>query len=175
MKPTLTSILVLILTYDAVSQEPSVAIPTASSTPHAPVPILQGGIVLPLYQANSPYLNADRLHEPEKFNTSTDVPGRVNSIINIHNPSIEVHKVPGGINTGAVIILAAGGGHRTLNVGTEGADFVPFFFNYGINTVILRNRLRSDGYEPKTDAVRDAFQAIRLVRKHAAEWKLDPC
>jgi endo-1,4-beta-xylanase len=174
MKPTLTSILVLILTYDAVSQEPSVAIPTASSTPHAPVPILQGGIVLPLYQANSPYLNADRLHEPEKFNTSTDVPGRVNSIINIHNPSIEVHKVPGGINTGAVIILAAGGGHRTLNVGTEGADFVPFFFNYGINTVILRNRLRSDGYEPKTDAVRDAFQAIRLVRKHAAEWKLDP-
>ena len=61
-----------------------------------------------------------------------------------------------------------------MNVGTESADFVPFFFNYGVNTVILRNRLRSDGYEPTTDAVRDTLQAIRLVRKHAEAWKFDP-
>ena len=27
---------------------------------------------------------------------------------------------------------------------------------------------------PRTDAVNDAFQAIRLARAHAAEWKLDP-
>jgi len=32
--------------------------------------------------------------------------------------------------------------------------------------------LRVDGYEPTVDAVNDAFQAIRLVRSHAAEWKL---
>ena len=40
------------------------------------------------------------------------------------------------------MILAAGGGHNTLNVGGEGADFVPFFYNYGLNKIILRNRLR---------------------------------
>jgi endo-1,4-beta-xylanase len=34
--------------------------------------------------------------------------------------------------------------------------------------------LRQDGYEPKTDAVNDTLQAIRLVRAHAREWKLDP-
>ena len=28
---------------------------------------------------------------------------------------------------------------NTLNVGTESADFVPYFYNYGVNTVILRN------------------------------------
>jgi hypothetical protein len=38
------------------------------------------------------------------------------------------------------VIVVAGGGHNFLNVGVEGADFVPFFFNYGINTIILRNR-----------------------------------
>jgi len=102
------------------------------------------------------------------------VPGRINSIVNIHNPSIEVHTVEGGINTGAAIILAAGGGHNTLNVGTEGADFVPYFYNYGVNTVILRNRLRRDGYNPRTDEVNDALQAIRLVRAHAKEWHIDP-
>ena len=74
------------------------------------------------------------------------MPGRINSIVNIHNPSIEVHPVDRGLNTGAAVILVAGGGHNTLNVGSEGADFVPFFYNYGVNTVILRNRLRRDGY-----------------------------
>jgi endo-1,4-beta-xylanase len=68
----------------------------------------------------------------------------------------------------------AGGGHNTLNVGSEAADFVPFFYNYGVNTVILRSRLRRDGYNPQTDEVNDALQSIRLVRAHAKEWDLDP-
>jgi len=40
--------------------------------------------------------------------------------------------------------------------------------------VILRNRLRRDGYNPKTDEVYDALQAIRLVRAYAKQWKIDP-
>src|SRR6185437_11900511 len=93
-------------------------------------------------------------------NMSRAVPGRINSIVNIHNPSIEVHLVDGSLNTGSAIILVPGGGHTTLNV--------------GINTIILRNRLRRDGYNPKTDAVYDAQQAIRLVRAHARDWRIDP-
>ena len=105
---------------------------------------------------------------------SQSVPGRINSIVNIHNPSIEVHTVDAGLNTGAAIILAAGGGHNTLNVGSESADFVPFFYNYGVNTIILRNRLRRDGYNPQTDEVYDALQAIRLVRAYAKDFHIDP-
>src|SRR5215510_7622914 len=105
---------------------------------------------------------------------SQAVPGRLGSIVNIHNPSIEWHPVDRSLNTGAVVILVAGGGHNTLNVGSEGADFVPFFYNYGVNTVILRNRLRVDGYNPLTDEIYDAQQAIRLVRAHAKEWNIDP-
>ena len=40
--------------------------------------------------------------------------------------------------------------------------------------MILRNRLRRDGYNPQTDEVNDTLQAIRLVRAHAKEWNLDP-
>ncbi len=145
-----------------------------NDAPYAPQPILQGGVVLPLYPPGSPFLKMARVREAEQYNLSKAVPGRINSIVNIHNPSIEVHTVDGSLNTGAVVILAAGGGHKTLNVGTESADFVSYFFNYGINTVILRNRLRSDGYDAKIDAVNDAFQAIRLVRAHAKEWNIDP-
>ena len=141
---------------------------------YAPQPILPGGIVLTLFPPDSHYLNTNRIREAEVYNLSTSVPGRIQSIVNIHNPSIEVHLVEGGLNTGAAVITAAGGGHNTLNVGGESADFVPFFYNYGINTIILRNRLRRDGYNPKTDEVYDAQQAIRLVRAHAREWRIDP-
>src|SRR5258708_6828904 len=116
----------------------------------------------------------DRVREAEQYNLSQTVPGRINSIVNIHNPSIEVHTVDRGLNTGAAVILAAGGGHNTLNVGGEAADFVPFFYNYGVNTIILRNRLRRDGYNPQTDEVYDAQQAIRMVRAYAQEWRIDP-
>jgi acetyl esterase/lipase len=142
--------------------------------PYAPQAILQGGVVVTLFPPGSKYLNMSRIREPEQYNVSRDVPGRINSIVNIHNPSIEVHTVERSLNTGAVVILCAGGGHNTLNVGSEAADFVPFFYNYGINSVILRNRLRRDGYNPKTDEVYDAQQAIRLVRAHAQEWRIDP-
>lgn len=143
-----------------------------NDAPYAPQPILQGGIVMTLFPPDSHYLNTNRIKEAEVYNMSRG--GRIQSIVNIHNPSIEVHLVDGGINTGAAIIVAAGGGHNTLNVGSEGAVFVPFFYNYGINTIILRNRLRRDGYDPKTDEVYDAQQAIRLVRAHAGDWKIDP-
>src|SRR5207253_1979613 len=132
------------------------------------------GIVVPLYPPNSPFLNKERVREAEQYNMSKAVPGRINSIVNIHNPSIEVHTVDGGLNTGAAIILAAGGGHNTLNVGSESADFVPYFYRYGVTTVILRYRLRRDGYNVQTDAVADGLQSIRLLRAHAKDWNIDP-
>jgi hypothetical protein len=148
----------------------------APAKPFIPEPIQADGVVLPLYPADSPRLKKDRVHEAERYNTTLkDKAGPTKSVLNIHNPSIEVHLVgdkPG--NTGAAVIVAPGGGHQILWVGPEGGDFVPFFKKHGVSTIILRNRLKVDGYDPKTDAVNDAFQAIRLVRSHAVEWKLDP-
>jgi acetyl esterase/lipase len=144
-----------------------------TDAPYAPQPILSGGVVIPLYPPDSPYLNKDKVKEPEKYGFF-DSSGQIGYIVSIHNPSIEFHPGDAKLNTGATIILAAGGGHRTLNVGGEGSDEVHFFSNYGINTVILRNRLRSDGYEPRTDGVNDALQAIKMTRAYAKEWKLDP-
>ena len=148
--------------------------PAVKGKPYQPQTLLPGGSVMPLWPAGSPFLNAKRVHEAETYTMDPFVPGRVERIVNIHNPSIEVHLARQGDNTGAAIILVPGGGHKTLVVGIEGIDPVPFFFNYGVNTIILRHRLRQDGYNAKTDAVYDLQQAIRLVRAHAAEWKIDP-
>jgi endo-1,4-beta-xylanase len=146
----------------------------ASEQPFVPQAVVAGGIVVPLYPPGSAILKQERVREAEQLTMTRGVPGRIQSLVNVHNPSIEVHTVEPGQNTGAAVILAPGGGHNTLVVGTEGADFVPFFYNYGVNTVILRYRLRHDGYNPQVDAVNDAFQAIRLVRARATEWGIDP-
>jgi endo-1,4-beta-xylanase len=181
MRKSILALLTLTLAAPALAQSlPPVPAPQmvpapgpVTKGPYQPQAILPGGIVMPLYPAGSPFLNAKRVSEAEKYTMDPLVPGRVQRIVNIHNPSIEVHFA-GANNTGTAIILAPGGGHSTLVVGLEGADPVPYFFQYGINTIILRNRLRSDGYEPKVDGVNDIQQAIRLVRAHAVEWKIDP-
>ncbi len=142
-----------------------------TDAPYAPRAVLPGGVVIPLYSAGSPYLKADKVAEPEVYQNWG--PGLVGAVTSIHNPSLEFHAGNGRLNTGAVVILAGGGGHRTLNVG-EASPLVQFLGHQGVSAVILRNRLRSDGYEPKTDGVNDALQAIKLVRAYAKEWNLDP-
>src|SRR5258708_25846985 len=96
-----------------------------NDAPYAPQPIVQGGIVITLFPPDSPYLNTNRIREAEVYSMSRSAPGRINSIVNIHNPSIEVHPVDGGLNTGAAGILAAGGGDTTPDAGGRGAAVLP--------------------------------------------------
>src|SRR4051812_22226193 len=111
----------------------------ATDGPYAPLPILQGGVVIPLYQPGSPFLKTDRVREPEQYNMSETVPGRINSIVNIHNPSIEVHRVDRNLNTGAAVILVAGGRTQDAERRQRERGFRSIFCNYGVNTIILRN------------------------------------
>jgi acetyl esterase/lipase len=163
------------LAADSLAPPPApMSVPAAApktDLPYAPQAILPGGVVIALYPAGSSYLNQDKVRDPEKYTMGG--PGQIGSIVHIHNPSIEFHPGNSALNTGAVVILAAGGGHKSLNV-AEASDEVYHFAGYGVSTVLLRYRLRSDGYEPKVDGVNDALQAIKLVRAHAGEWKLDP-
>src|SRR5437867_2689721 len=61
-----------------------------NESPYVPQPILQGGAVVPLYPPGSPFLKMERVREAEQYNMNRAVPGRISSIVNIHNPSIEV-------------------------------------------------------------------------------------
>jgi len=151
-------------------------LPALSQKAFQPDPIMLGGEIIPLYPPDSPFLDKTRISEPENYNTTFEKkPGHIINVLNIHNPSIEVHLATDDAkNTGAAIIIAPGGGHKILWVDPEGAKWVPHFAKLGVSTIILRNRLRVDGYEPTTDATYDAQQAIRIVRANAAKWKIDP-
>lgn len=142
----------------------------AAGLPPAPMALMANAPVFPLWSPGSAGFNPRAITDPETYAVTADVPERVEKTYGITNPSIELHRVHAGINTGAAIILAPGGGNSELNVATEGTDLVPFFYNLGVNTVILRYSLRGTGGNPGTDAI----QAIRMVRARAAEWGIDP-
>src|ERR1044072_6702356 len=99
------------------AQQPAATPPATGG--FVPPPILPGGQILTLFPAGSAFLRAERGAEPEQNNMQRTVPGRIQSIVNIHNPSIEVHVVDPDNSTGAAVIGVPGGGGRTLHPATE--------------------------------------------------------
>ncbi len=133
-----------------------------------PLPLEPGAKVVPLWPAGSPTLrNCD---QPEVFTPTKGNPGRIQKVVNINNPSIELHLAPKP--NGLAMILAAGGGNAELNVGTEGTDIAKWLNGLGVSAFILRYRLRP--YDSATDALADTAQSIKTVRAHAREWGVDP-
>src|SRR6266511_2970045 len=79
--------------------------------------------------------------------------------------------------TGAALIVAAGGGHRELNVGTEGYDLREWLRGLGVAVFILKYRLAftpNYKYTVEGEALQDTQRAIRIVRARAKEWGVNP-
>jgi endo-1,4-beta-xylanase len=98
-----------------------------TAAPYVPRALMPGGIVIPIFPPGSSHLNPDRVNEAEIYEMSTQVPGRIQRLKNVHNPSIEVHPVEKNTNTGAAIILIPGGGHHHLGIAAAGTDMVSAF------------------------------------------------
>jgi acetyl esterase/lipase len=153
-------------TAPAVNQGAALSIPE-------PQPLVPGAQVLTLWPQGSPMLKAlPGYDKPEKWNISKGSPPKVQSVENIHNPSIEVHLAPADKANGMAIVVIAGGGNKTCNVGGEGIDIAEWLNGLGIDAFIERYRLRP--YDSKVDALADTQRSIRMVRAHAKEWGVDP-
>jgi acetyl esterase/lipase len=116
--------------------------------------------------------------EKEITEPANPQPGqRINSIKNVHNPSIEVHLPPPEKATGTAIVVAPGGGHRQLVWGSEGTDVAAWLNGLGIAAFILKYRLAQTPnyhYTVEAEALQDTQRAIRIVRSRAKEWGVDP-
>lgn len=72
---------------------------------------------------------------------------------------------------GTAIIMCPGGGYSHQASGHEGHDMAQWMNAQGITYVVLKYRL------PQGDPARpldDALAAVKLVRSHAKDWKLNP-
>lgn len=74
--------------------------------------------------------------------------------------------------TGAAMVICPGGGYARL-ADHEGKTYALWLNAQGIAGFVLKYRLGSAGYRHPV-MLQDASRALRMVRSHAAEWKLDP-
>jgi endo-1,4-beta-xylanase len=138
-----------------------------------PKPLVPGAQVVTLWPAGSPMLRAEKgWDQPEVFNMTRNMPDRVESVVNIHNPSIEMHLAPPDKANGMAVIVAAGGGNTTCNVGPEGTAIATWLNSIGVSAFIERYRLRP--YISGVDALADTQRSFRVVRANAKEWGVDP-
>lgn len=90
-------------------------------------------------------------------------------VANVTHPSITVYR-PAKPN-GMAVIMCPGGGYARLAMKHEGHDMAAWFTTQGITYAVLKYRMPNGHNEVPLS---DAEQAIRLVRKHAGEWGVNP-
>lgn len=74
-------------------------------------------------------------------------------------------------NTGAAVVICPGGGYRIEAMDHEGYEIAEYLKSRGVAGIVLKYRLPYGHHEvPSCDARR----AMRIVRKNALEWGIDP-
>ncbi|HZK92934.1 MAG TPA: alpha/beta hydrolase [Prolixibacteraceae bacterium] len=90
-------------------------------------------------------------------------------------PTLAVYLPDQQLATRAAVIICPGGGYGMESYRLEGTNIAEAFVRKGIAAFILKYRLPSDSImiDKSIGPLQDAQQAIKTVRQHAAEWKLD--
>lgn len=119
---------------------------------------------IPLWPEGVP--GAKDPHGPEQV-----VDGRVS---NVHEPTLTVFPAspaPGGSSSGTAVIICPGGGYVRLSMVGEGTDPARWLNARGVAAFVLKYRLVEYGHPAP---LQDVLRAIRLVRSHAAEFRVRP-
>ncbi len=93
---------------------------------------------------------------------------------NIQKPLLYIHtpKKPNG----TAVLICPGGGYFVLAMEHEGHSIARWFTERGITAFVLKNRLPDDALMTHKEArpLQDAQQALRIIRRNAATWNIDP-
>ncbi len=88
-------------------------------------------------------------------------------------PTLTVFLPDGATKPTSAIVICPGGGYGGLAFQHEGTNEAAYFQAKGVAAFVLKYRLPVKGYRHPVPML-DAQRAIRLVRSHATDWKIDP-
>ena len=126
-----------------------------------------GPTVIPLY--DGPIPNSKAVADEE----DSIRPGVVQKV---SKPTIEVFLPAKSKGNGSAIIIFPGGGYTSLWILDQGEKVAEEFQDHGYAAFVVKYRLPIDRImeNKSVGPLQDAEQSILLVRKHAAEWKINP-
>ncbi len=134
--------------------------------------------VLPLWPYGTP--EPAQTTEPEQDVTKpTDalISGhRSARLTNVTQPTLTVYPPKAGVpNTHAAALVFPGGGYMRLAWNGEGTDTCEWLNSIGMTCLLVKYRVPEKGHYPENPAdLEDAQQAVRIARKHASDWGIDP-
>jgi acetyl esterase/lipase len=87
-------------------------------------------------------------------------------------PTLTIYLPPADKATGAGVVICPGGGYAHLSMDKEGSDVAAWLNEHGLAGFVLKYRLGPRYHHPAP--LDDAHRAIRYVREHAAELRVNP-
>lgn len=90
----------------------------------------------------------------------------------VDRPKITVYLAPPASATGAAVVVCPGGGYRVVAADHEGKRVAEWLNSLGVSAFVLQYRLGERYRHPAP--LQDAQRAIRIVRRRAEEWGVDP-
>ncbi len=94
----------------------------------------------------------------------------------VSTPILDMYTPPAGTSNGTAVIICPGGGYGALAISHEGAEVAKWLNSLGVTAFVLKYRLPDDSimHDKAIGPLQDAQRAMRMVRRHAAEWGIDP-
>lgn len=107
---------------------------------------------------------------------STVTNNKVLLIAKVTDPSITVFLPAVEKATGTAVLICPGGGYGFLAMDHEGFAIARWLNENGIAGIILKYRLPSDLImkDKTVGPLQDAQEAIRIIRRNAQDWKINP-
>lgn len=95
---------------------------------------------------------------------------------NIQSPLLDIYLAPVNNSNGTAVVICPGGGYWGVAYKHEGREVAAWFNQNGISAFVLKYRLPDNSImkDKSIGPLQDAQEAIRIVRRHAEEWKIDP-
>jgi acetyl esterase/lipase len=95
---------------------------------------------------------------------------------NITNPVLDMYPASAGKSNGTAIIICPGGGYWGLAISHEGSKVAEWLNSIGITAFVLKYRLpdNSTMTDKSIGPMQDGQEAIRIVRRKAKEWGINP-
>jgi acetyl esterase/lipase len=114
---------------------------------------------------------ADYKQEPR-----IDEKGNITGIRKVTEPTLKIFLADNNNSKNAAVIICPGGAYSLLSHEKEGDKVAAWLKSIGISAFVLKYRLPSDVImkDKTVGPLQDAQEAIRTLRRHAAEWNLDP-
>ena len=111
-----------------------------------------------------------------KEEITKDDDGVISGLSKVSQPTLTVFLADQSSSNGTAVIICPGGGYLHLAINKEGYKIAKWFNSFGISAFVLKYRMPSDlTMKDKTiGPLQDAQEAIRMVRRNATKWHLDP-